>query len=471
MKPGGCVNFLKIKLNMRNLYKFSLLIFLFLSFQDIALSITKNMTLEQNTADIIQLPPGTSELFVANPEVADIQMNSPEVAYIFGKKPGITTIFSASGNGKASIKVNLTIVHNITRLKEIIKSVAPNEPIELISTPAGIILNGTVTSAALVKNIRSVVERFLGGKEVILNNLQISSPTQVYLKVKVAEVSRKAMNKLNINWASNFSSNNYNFGVLMGRPTLSAGGGFIQDVATNSLGVQFNDGTTNLSTLIDALNTEGLGTILAEPNLIALSGETASFLVGGEFPYPVPQDNNVTIQFKQFGISLAFTPTVLGSNRINLRVRPEVSELDPTKSLTIALGGAGGSATIPSIQTRRAETSVELASGQGMMIAGLFTTSTKNSINEFPGLADIPILGALFRSNQFQRDETELVILVTPYLVNPVSQESLSLPTDGLHHSSQLDMILTGRLNKNPQSNDFKQPDAKLMGVAGFHVE
>lgn len=470
MRPGDCVNFLRLTFKMKNLHKYSLFILLFLSFKEINSSIAKDMTLEQNTADVIQLPPGTSELFIANPEVADIQMNDPEVAYIFGKKPGVTTIFSASKNGKTPLKINLTVVHNIARLKEVIKSIAPNESVELISTPAGLVMNGTVTSADLAKSITSVVQRFLGTKEVILNNLQISSPTQVYLKVKVAEVSRNAMNKLNINWGSTFSSNNYNFGVLSGTPPL-INNAFNHNTTSNSLGIQFNDGKTNLSTLIDALNNEGLGTILAEPTLIALSGETASFLVGGEFPYPVPQDTNVTIQFKQFGISLAFTPTVLGSNRINLRVRPEVSELDPTKSLVIALGGSGGSATIPSIQTRRAETSLELASGQGMMIAGLFSTSTKNSIREFPGLADIPILGALFRSNQFQRDETELVILVTPYLVNPVSQESLSLPTDGLHHSSQLDMILTGRLNQNPESKDFKQPDVKLMGVAGFHVE
>jgi pilus assembly protein CpaC len=221
---------------------------------------------------------------------------------------------------------------------------------------------------------------------------------------------------------------------------------------------------------LDALDQEGLGTILAEPNLVAISGETASFLVGGEFPYPVPQDQNITIEFKQFGMSLSFTPTVLNSNMINLRVRPEVSELDNQNSISVPVGSGSSVVSVPGLKTRRAETSVELGDGQSLAIAGLISSKIANSYSSLPGLDSIPILGALFRSTKFQRDQTELVIIVTPYVIKPASRtKDLSVPTE-VKSATAVETLFTGRLNRVEKTTAVNCKGNCFYGAAGFNV-
>ncbi|MGI4851962.1 MAG: type II and III secretion system protein family protein [Janthinobacterium lividum] len=230
--------------------------------------------------------------------------------------------------------------------------------------------------------------------------------------------------------------------------------------------------------MIDALNQENLASILAEPNLIALSGETASFLSGGEFPYPVPQDQNITIEFKQYGVNLSFTPTVSSNNLIHLKVRPEVSEIDTSNSVNVTLNTATQSyLPVPAIKTRRAETSVQLGSGQSLAIAGLIQNNMDSVLNELPGLADIPIFGALFRSSSFKNKKSELVIIVTPYIIEPVSDPTkLKLPTDSLKFASNLEMFFYQRLNRVKDGNAVgtrfvgtPQP-VEFVGAAGFTV-
>jgi pilus assembly protein CpaC len=226
--------------------------------------------------------------------------------------------------------------------------------------------------------------------------------------------------------------------------------------------------------LIDALDREGLISILAEPNLTALSGETASFLAGGEFPILVPgSDGQVTIELKKFGVSLAFTPTLLDAGRISMRVRPEVSELSNEGAVTIPV--AGGTLTVPALTVRRAETTVELASGQSFAIAGLIRNNVAQSVQKFPGLGDIPILGALFRSSDFKRNESELVIIVTPYIVRPAPGNNLALPTDGFSPPSDADRVLHGgTYRRNPRKGEpsVVAPDGtRLVGPAGFILE
>jgi pilus assembly protein CpaC len=437
----------------------------------------KEMTIEQSVAETIHLEDQVTEIFVANPEIADVQLNNPKVAYVFGNKPGVTTVFATNKEGKLILQLQLKVTHNLTQLNQTLKALYPHEDIQTISTPGGVVMNGKVSTPATAKKIVEVAAKHIGSKDNIINNLQIGTKTQILLKVKIAEVRRSTLNKLNINWSSVVNSPaHFTYGLMTGRAPIVSGaferhGGIPQ---LGSIGAGYNDGVSNFSALIDALDQEGLGTILAEPNLIAVSGETASFLAGGEFPFPVPQDTNITIEFKQFGISLAFTPTVLSSNLINLRVRPEVSELDDSNALVIPVGTSSNPIRVPALKTRRAETSVELGSGQSLAIAGLITANTANSYSQLPGFGDIPVLGALFRSTDFQREQSELVIIVTPYIVTPNSDpHALKLPTEDVRHASNLEMLFTKRLNREnvTPSQVQETPEYRLFGVAGFNVE
>jgi pilus assembly protein CpaC len=298
----------------------------------------------------------------------------------------------------------------------------------------------------------------------------------VHLRVQVAEVSREVIKEFGINWEALFETGNFSFGFAQGRDVLS-GNSFLR-APTNagssvpgSIFGNYTSGSASISTAVDALAEEGLVNILAEPNLTALSGETASFLAGGEFPIPVATDEDkVEIEFKEFGISLAFTPTVLSSNRISLRVRPEVSELTDNGAITLS------GLTIPALATRRAETTVELGSGQTFMVGGLLSTDVQSAVSKFPGLGDLPVLGALFRSQRFQSNETELVILVTPYLVRPIDDRKLvARPTDGFRAPTDVERILEGRLHSarlQPGTGGPVAPQAqRLVGPIGFVLE
>lgn len=432
------------------------------------------LTIEQNMGKAIPLAESVGEVFVANPEIADIQLNGTSAAYVFGKKPGNTTIFATDHDGKVVLKLQLRITHNLQQLNQTAKTSFPEENIKFDSTPAGIVINGKPSSPAVAKNIENIATGFISKEEKITNNMTVSSPTQILLKVKIAEINRSVLHKFDINWSALINSpRKLSYGLLMGREPMGANG-FQRSTAIpqmNSYGARFNNGVSSYTALLDALDQEGLGTVLAEPNLVAVSGETASFLVGGEFPYPVPQDRNITIEFKQFGISLSFTPTVMGSDMISLRVRPEVSELDDQSSISIPIGDGASVVKVPGLKTRRAETSVELADGQSLAIAGLISSKIANSYSSLPGIDSIPILGALFRSTEFKRDQTELVIIVTPYVVKPADNpKDLGLPTDNVRHATALETLFLGRLNRVNKAVAANCNEGCFYGAAGFNV-
>jgi pilus assembly protein CpaC len=304
----------------------------------------------------------------------------------------------------------------------------------------------------------------------------VSASTQVHLRVRVAEVSREVIKEFGINWESVFETGDLLFGFATGRPAFGAAGSIFRGpsqangAAPDLLFGSFTPGDSVVNTAIDALAQEGLVNILAEPNLTALSGETASFLAGGEFPIPVATDEDeITIEFKEFGIQLAFTPTVLSGNRISLRVRPEVSELSDDGAIEV------NGLTIPALKTRRAETTVELGSGQSFAIGGLLSSDVQNAVSKTPGLGDLPVLGTLFRSTAFRRDETELVIIVTPYLVRPVDEPVLATPGDGYKAPNDIERILQGRLHSaqlHPGRGGPQGPQGqRLTGPIGFVLE
>jgi pilus assembly protein CpaC len=423
----------------------------------------QTLELEVSKGRIVRLDRAAATVFVADPEVANIQVKSPNLIYLLGKKPGQTTLFAVDDKDRVLANIDISVTHNLGRLRDILDKLHPGSGIKVASLNGTLVLDGTVKTASDVEDIRRLAVSFAGDEKNIINRLGVMAPNQVNLRVRVAEVSRGIDKQLGFNWSILGSLGGFSFGLAT---TNSLAGAVTQHTLTtgkNFLGWDFN-------AVIDALEVEGLVSVLAEPNLTALSGETASFLAGGEFPILVPDsDGRVTIEFKKFGVSLAFTPTLLGETRINMHVRPEVSALSSTNSVTLA------TYVIPSLTTRRAETTVELGSGQSFAIAGLLQNNVTHDITKFPGLADIPVLGGLFKSDRFQRDESELVIIITPYIVKPVSNNKLAAPTDGYVPPHDVERLFIGGLNRrnpNPGKPVSVSPGGKtLIGPAGFDLD
>jgi pilus assembly protein CpaC len=433
---------------------------------------------------MVRLSSPMSDLFVADDKVADVQVRSASQLYIFGKTAGETTVYATNKAGTVVFSANVRVGTNFDRIGDMLGMAMPDAAIRTQSMNGLILLTGTVASPADVEEAQRLVQAFVGEKTQVISRLKTATPMQVNLQVKIAEVSRSLVKEIGVNLLSRDTTGGFLFGIAQGRtigtigdidisglPKLDASSAF--GLPAGSLQLPFDPtsgqfvtkagtlfdlknlglgaGKTSLSaagrlfgldvaSALDLAENDGLVTTLAEPNLTALSGETASFLAGGEIPIPIAQQlGTVSVEYKQYGVSLAFTPTVMSNGRISMRVRPEVSELASTGSVTL------NGFQIPAFRTRRAETTVELGSGQSFMIGGLLSNSHNNAIDKAPGLGDLPIIGALFRSNRFARSETELVIMVTPYLVKPVSANQIALPTDGYRAPNDAQRLLMGQ--------------------------
>jgi len=410
------------------------------------------MSLEVNKGKLLKLSQGATEVFVADPTIADVQVKSPSIIYVYGRKPGETVLYAVSSVGDVVVNQSINVSHNLSRLNEAFKDLLPGTTVKAQSLDGGIVLTGQVFNATESATAIRLAQQFSLSENGIINQVAVASANQVNLRVRIAEVSRELVKELGVNWDSAINTGNFVFGAATGSPVVGAAGAFLtRNNSTNSLFGSFSSGSADLNALIDALDDENLITVLAEPNLTALSGETAEFLAGGEFPVPVAQENNtISIDFKDFGVSLAFTPTIVGNNRINLKVRPEVSQLSETGSIQI------DELQIPALSTRRAETTVELGSGQSFAIAGLIQQDGGDIVKRVPGLSSLPILGGLFRSNRFQRQETELMIVVTPYIVKPVSGQ-IAMPTDAYQGA--------------PSISEKKKEEVDLAKNLGFSVE
>jgi len=364
--------------------------------------------------------------------VVDVHVRSQGQLYLIAKKPGETTVFATAKDGKVLFSGSVRVGNNLTSIDDMLRLAMPESQIAVNKMNGMVLLTGTIKAPEDAAEAERLTQAFVGKDTTVVSRLRMATPLQVMLQVKISEVARDVGHKI----GTNFSSADTSGGKLLG----SIGGGNRNFVEyANEGGAQTwtfsnpTDGTYSLGGVarlfgmdiagaLDLAESSGLATTLAQPNLTALSGETASFLAGGEYPYTVnngPSSGN-SIEFKQYGVQLAFTPTVLADGRISLRVRPTVSSLDFSVN-----------ANVPALKSRTAETTVELGSGQAFMIAGLLNNETGNNISKVPGLGNIPILGSLFKSRNFQRSETELVIVVTPYLVKPMNAQDVRLPTDG----------------------------------------
>jgi pilus assembly protein CpaC len=433
------------------------------------------LTLEINKGTAIKLPGPAATVFVAAPDIADVQVRSPTMVYVFAKKPGDTVLYAVDDQDRVLLNTIVSVTSPISRMKGALDALHPANGISYDNQGETIVMTGTVRSAVVAEDARRLALQHVNGAAAkVISNVKVDAPTQVQLRVKVAEVRRDALKRVGINWQ------NINNIALFGLATfgVGAGAGFavrtVQSVggaASGAISLQSNDGSLN--GFIDFLATQNQATILAEPNLIAMSGETASFLAGGEIPIITPQGGTtnatITVAYKQVGVSLAFTPTIIG-DRINLKVAPEVSQLSTIGSISVPLT-ATAVVTVPGIQTRKASTTIELGSGQSFAIAGLLQASSQQDIVKLPWLGDIPVLGSLFKSDAFQRSETELVIIITPYFVEPTSAKLRTPLTDRVP-PTDADRLVFQRLNHpTPPRRVAVGREQNVGPTAGFKLE
>jgi pilus assembly protein CpaC len=389
-----------------------------------------------NKSQVLRLDVAFADLLVGNAEIADVLALTDRSIYVLGKTPGSTSLTVYGRNRELIAVMDLVVTVDVTGLKGRLFELMPDEQIEVRAVGESVILSGRVSSSTKLQRALDVAQRY--APDNVTNLMSVTGSQQVMLAVRFAEVQRSLVKELGLN--SQVSGDD--FAVTIGDALLS---GFFSATAFATGSATFNIGSVTLDFLFDALEEKGVVKTLAEPNLIALSGDTASFLAGGEFPIPVAQEGEgdsatITIEFKEFGVALAFTPTVLDDDLINVVVSPEVSRIDPTTSVTVS------GLTVPGLTTRRATTTVELRDGQSFAIAGLIQSDFQDTVRQVPLLSDVPVLGALLRSSEFQNQQSELVIIVTPHLVQPAPAGSLVTPADNFVPPSDADIWLFGRV-------------------------
>ena len=413
---------------------------------------------------LISLPATMSDVFVANEEVADVQVRSGRQLYIFGKKPGETSIYATDASGRVVFSTVARVGNNIETIDQMLSLAMPEASISANTMNGFVLLTGTVQSPDDAAEAERLVQAFVGETTKVLSRLRTATPLQVNLQVRIAEVNRTLVKEISGNVLTRDTDgplgNGFLGGVFGGRTagTITTNNGTTTYNINTPSGVRSLAGAGRLFGLdliasLDLGERSGMVVTLAQPNLTAISGETADFLAGGEFPIPIPGNlSGTTIEYRKYGVSLAYTPTVLSNGRISLRVRPEVSELSTEGA--IEMDGF----QIPALTIRRAETTVELGSGESFMIAGLMNNRSIGAIDKMPGLGDVPLLGLLFKSDSFRRGETELVIVVTPYLVQPVSANDIKLPTDAYQNSNDLSRLLLNQESNGVTGGDRPKP-------------
>ncbi|NIJ36573.1 pilus assembly protein CpaC [Sphingopyxis panaciterrae] len=436
---------------------------------------------------LISLPAAMTDVFVADDKVADVQVRSSRQLYVFGKAPGETSIYATDANGRVVYSTVARVGNNIETIDQMLSLAMPEASISANTMNGLVLLTGTVQSPDDGAEAERLVQAFVGEQTKVVSRLRTATPLQVNLQVRIAEVNRSLVKEISGNLLTRDMTGGFLGGIFNGRspgtitdiqaPTAVFPGSPVprpynpvtgQPINSTILGTQYQftnpSGTRSLAgagrlfgldlmASLDMGERSGMVATLAQPNLTAISGETADFLAGGEFPIPIPGNfAGTTIEYRKYGVSLAYTPTVLSNGRISLRVRPEVSELSTEGAIEME------GFQIPALTIRRAETTVELGSGESFMIAGLMNNRSIGAIDKLPGLGDVPVLGMLFKSDSFRRGETELVIVVTPYLVNPVSANEIKLPTDAFQAPNDLSRLLLGQENNGVTGGDRPKP-------------
>lgn len=402
-----------------------------------------------NRAVVVESDVPFAELSIANPGIADISTLSDRTIYVLGKLPGRTTLTLLGGDGRLITNVEVQVTADVTEFKERLRQILPGEQIEVRTANDGIVLSGNVSSMARLDRALDLAERYAPDK--VSNLMSVGGTQQVMLKVRFAEMERTVSKQLSAGLMMSGLGSTLNGSIGLGAgqvvagTTIGSAGSTNLNLDSNAAGqaaLGFSIGSTQLGVLIEALERKGIVRTLAEPNLISLSGQEAKFLAGGEYPIPVSQKNGtITVEYKPFGVELVFTPRVVDGDIINLTLKAAVSSLDPTNSVAL---GAGFK--VDAFKRRETSTTVEMRDGESFAIAGLLQDDFRDLNEQVPWLGDIPILGALFRSTDYMRHQSELVIIVTPHLVTPTRGEALALPTDRIRIPTEKEMFLFGKV-------------------------
>jgi len=432
----------------------------------------RRITLGLNKSVIVRLPRPTRDVLVSNPDIVDAVVRTPEMTYLIARAVGETNVFYFDSAGRQILALEVSVARDVTDLSQLIRKLIPSSRIKIDAIGENIILTGSARNTVDADRAGEIAATFLnsaaGAK--IVNMITAEGKDQVLLKVTIAEMQRTLLKQLGVDLAAavNIASSVVN--LTTANPFTIAG----QALSASNLTANIpwtSGGGGNVNAVLRALERNGLLRTLAEPTLTSVSGETANFLAGGEFPIPVGVNSSgqVTIEFKPYGVGLAFTPTVLDEGRISLKVSTEVSELTTDGAFT--LGTGANALTIPALKVRRANTTVELPSGGSLVLAGLMLESSKQDLNGFPGLKSLPVLGSLFRSRDFQKNETELVVIATPYVVNPTSRAALARPDEAFMQPSDKEVTFLGRLNAVYGMRTGQQPTGQYNGDFGFIVK
>ncbi len=404
---------------------------------------SSSLNVPMNRAVVVESDTPFAELSIANPGIADISTLSDRSIYVLGKTPGRTTLTILDSEGRLISNVEVRVTPDVTEFRERLRQILPNEQIEVRTANDGIVLSGLVSSITKMDAALQLAQRY--APERVSNLMSVGGTQQVMLKVRFSEMQRDVGKNLGVSMVAAGSRATVGTGVFSDGAAASAalsGEGFTSNTPRQgALGARFGGGGFAAQVLLEALETQGMARTLAEPNLTALSGQQASFLAGGEFPIPVrDEDGRVSIDYKPFGVELEFTPRVLDNNVINLELQAAVSSIDDAASVTQA------GVPVQAFRRRETQTTVEMRDGESFAIAGLLEDDFRASSEQVPWLGDIPILGALFRSSRYQREQTELVIIITAHLVTPTRGEALMLPTDRVRPPSEADLFLRGNV-------------------------
>jgi pilus assembly protein CpaC len=423
---------------------------------------------------VIDLPRDVKDVLVADPKIANAVVRSAQRAYIIGGAVGQTNIIFFDAAGQQIAAYDIAVKRDLNGVRAALRQILPNADIQIEGVNDGVMLSGSVSNPIEVQQAGDLAARLVGGPEKVVNSIAIRGRDQVMLKVTVAEVARSIIKQLGIDLTANLNYGTAVVNFTNANPFTAYGRNLTGNSLSSGFGVSNVAGVPSVQATVRAMESAGVVRTLAEPNLTAISGESATFIAGGEFPVPagyscdpVTHVCTTQISFKKFGISLNFTPVVLSEGRISLRVMTEVSELSNDNAITITQA-VGNSLTVPSIRTRRAETTLEIPSGGAMAMAGLIQEQTKQAINGLPGLAQLPVLGSLFRSRDFVNSQTELMVLVTPYVVRAVAQKDLSRPDDGFVDASDPQADLLGSINRIYGVPGRAEPARNYRGTYGF---
>lgn len=439
-------------------------------------AVSKSLVLPLNKAAIVELPQAASDVLVSQPTVVDAVVRSPRRVYLLGLSIGETNAFFFDARGRQILNLEIQVERDVDALSDLMRRIMPDSRIKIESVNDNIILRGVVQSASEAANANALAVRFIGGDEKkVVNLLNVRDRDQVMLKVRIVEMQRQLLKQLGVATSGTVRLSNAAF-TFAANNAISTNGGL------GLTGTRANTGDLeDLDASLQAFESTGLVRVLAEPNLTAVSGESARFLAGGEFPVPVGQEDGViSIEFKEFGVGLGFTPLVLSRGRINIKIATEVSEVTTENAFFVpgvtTVDDEGNLITtaglsIPGLSVRRANTVVELPSGSSLMMAGLLQEDMRSTIEGVPGMKDVPVLGQLFRSRNFTNNETELVILVTPYLVDATHESNLVDPSEGMVPASDIETIVLGKLVSTYGLAGSGVKEASLQGPMGFILD